>query len=83
MTAHDVSELASLLDSFVDGTDTSLLAANRLEVVLAEAFPDDDVVQDRVGDLALYRPGGGEFLLDEVAMRSRLGRLRDYLTSQG
>lgn len=74
--AHD---LATRLNRFVDGRDTSIAAANQLEVLLAEAFPDDGVVQDRVGDLAQYRPGGGEFLFDETEMRTRLGRLRDYL----
>ncbi|MHA6722889.1 hypothetical protein [Sphingomonas sp. RS2018] len=59
------TELRRLLDRFVSGEDASLKAANRLEVLLEEAFPDDDVVQDRVGDLAQYRPGGGEFLFDE------------------
>ncbi|NIJ67444.1 hypothetical protein FHR20_004428 [Sphingomonas leidyi] len=72
-------DLMLLLDRFVSGRDTSLAAASRLEVLLAEAYPDDEVVQDRAGDLAQYRPGGGEFLFDETEMRSRLGRLRDYL----
>ena len=72
-------DLMLLLDRFVSGRDTSLAAASRLEVLLAEAYPDDEVVQDRAGDLAQYRPGGGEFLFDEPEMRSRLGRLRDYL----
>jgi hypothetical protein len=52
---------------------------NRLEVPLDERFLLNDVAQGRVGDLARYRPGGGEFLLDEAEMRSRLDRLRDYL----
>lgn len=37
-------------------------------------------VNDRVDDIAQYRPGGGEFLLDADEMRARLGRLRSYLT---
>lgn len=73
-------EIASLLERFVLGFDTSLAAANRLEVLLDEAYPDDDVVQGRVSDLAQYRPGGGDLLFDELEMRRRLARLRDYLT---
>lgn len=80
MTKTTSPELASLLDRFVTGEDVSLAAANRIEVLLSDGFPDDELVQDRAGDLAQYRPGGGDFLFDEEEMRSRLSRLRDYLT---
>jgi hypothetical protein len=83
MTDITKPELALLLDRFVTGEDVSLAAANRLEVLLSDAFPDDDLVQDRVDDLAQYRPGGGDFLFDEKEMRSRLSRLRDYLAKPG
>lgn len=83
MTNAPTTELRSLLDRFVGGEDASLEAANRLEILLEEAFPDDDLVQDRVGDLAQYRPGGGEFLFDEREMRSRLSHLQGYLASRG
>ena len=73
-------ELDTLLRHFVDGDGTSLVAANRLELLLSDLFPDDEVVNDRVGDLAQYRPGGGEFLVDAEEMRARLARLRSYLT---
>jgi len=79
MTDTTMHQLALMLDRFVSGEDISLIAANQLEVLLSDGFPDDELVQDRVGDLAQYRPGGGDFLIDEREMRSRLGRLRDYL----
>lgn len=60
-------------------TDTSLATANRLEVLLSELFPGDAVVDERVGDLAQYGPGGGEFLVDAKQMQARLGSLRSYL----
>jgi hypothetical protein len=76
----DISnDLTALLDLFVSGDDNSIDEANRLEVLLDEAYPDDEIVQSRVADLALYRPGGGEFLIDTSEMRARLTRLRDYL----
>lgn len=77
------SDLLSSLNLFVSGHDTSIELANHLEVLLDEAYPDDDVVQARVVDLALYRPGGGEFLIDTSEMRARLTRLRDYLHGLG
>jgi hypothetical protein len=73
------TELNALLDQFIDGNEFSLAAAGRLEVLLDETYPDDEVVQDRVSDLACYRPGGGDFLLDVDEMRLRLRRLKDYL----
>lgn len=73
------TELNALLDQFIDGNEVSLSMASRLEVLLDETYPDDEVVQDRVSDLARYRPGGGDFLLDVDDMRLRLRRLRDYL----
>ncbi|HTN14092.1 MAG TPA: hypothetical protein VL094_04740 [Sphingomonadaceae bacterium] len=74
-------ELETLLDRFAEGIDTSLAAANRLEVLLSDMYPDDDVVADRVGDLAQYRPGGGDYLLDTEEMQSRLARLSTYIAS--
>jgi hypothetical protein len=72
-------ELNTLLNRFVDGDDTSLSAANRLEVLLSEMYSGDDVVEERIGDLAQYRPGGGDYLFDAKEMRGRLDRLRKYL----
>lgn len=74
-----MDELRELLERFISGKDVSVSAANRLEVLLDSAYPDDGFVQERVIDLASYRPGGGDFLLDEHQMRLRLTRLRIHL----
>ena len=47
----------------------SLKAAQRLEVVLDDAFPNDPLVQECVEILACYRPGGGDLLFDERQSR--------------
>jgi hypothetical protein len=78
-----MDDITSALIGFVRGDDTSLAAANRLEVLLDNHFPDDDVVQAAVVDLASYRPGGGDFLLDTPEMQLRLGRLAVYLRVEG
>lgn len=52
-----ILELETLINRFVDGDDTSLAAANRLEVLLSDLFPGGEVVNERVGNLAQYRPG--------------------------
>ncbi len=78
-----MDDIISALNRFVDGDDTGLAAANRLEVLLDETFPDDEQVQEAVADLASYRPGGGPFLFDAAEMQRRLKRLSEYLSRQG
>ena len=75
-----MDKLTLALTSFIDGEDTSLAAANSLEVLLGGAYPDDEIVQSAVVDLAMYRPGGGEFLFDTLEIQHRLVRLRDHLS---
>jgi len=76
-------DIIPALNRFVSGEDISLPAANRLEGLLDEAYPNDEVIQDRVLNLAIYRPGGGEFLLDTREMQKRLERLLAYLGRPG
>lgn len=75
-----MGDLSLLLNRFVSGEDTGLAAANSLEVLLDDAYPDDELVQSAVMDLAMYRPGGGPFLFDTPEIQRRLHRLRDYLS---
>jgi hypothetical protein len=58
-------DVREMLTSFIQGPDRSIAAANQIECALATQFPDDERFEDLVHDLALYRPGGGDFLLDE------------------
>ncbi|EFG2885772.1 hypothetical protein BO068_004964 [Escherichia coli] len=78
----NLNEISILLDRFIDGTDTSTIAANRLEILLDEAYPDDELIQERVVELASYVPGGGDHLFDRSQIQIRLARLRDYLRSR-
>jgi len=66
------SEIGGLIERFVSGADTSIEAANEIEVALEDSFPDDDYVQQTVEMLAMYRPEGGELLFDTAAIRQRL-----------
>jgi len=66
------SEIGALIERFVSGADTSIEAANEIEVALEDSFPDDDYVQQTVEMLAMYRPEGGELLFDTAAIRQRL-----------
>ena len=67
-----ISEIEQLVQQFVSGADTSIGAANEIEVALDDEFPKDDYVQQTVEMLAMYRPGGGEFLFDTAAITKRL-----------
>jgi hypothetical protein len=72
------ADLQPLMTSFMDGTDVSLSAANRLEALLDEMFPGDAYIQDIVGMLAQYRPGGGEFLHETPEVQRKLVRASAY-----
>ncbi|MBA1143370.1 hypothetical protein [Mesorhizobium neociceri] len=75
-----MDKLTLALTRFINGEDTSLTAANSLEVLLDEAYPDDEFAQSAVVDLASCSPGGGPFLLDMPEVQLRLLRLRDHLS---
>jgi len=77
-----MDNLTFVLARFLSGEDTSLVAANRLEVLLDDAYPEDETVQDIIGYLASYRPGGGEFLFDTSEIQRRLVRLQGYLSQR-
>ena len=57
----------------------TLEAAQRLEVMLDEKYPDDPLVQECVEILAAYRPGGGDLLFDEQQIEPHLRRVRAHL----
>ena len=73
--------IVALIDRFLAG-DTSLASANALEVAIDEAFPQDEVAQDLVVALALYRPGQGTQTLGEYDVAGPLQRFRDRLRAR-
>ncbi|MCM2461797.1 hypothetical protein [Pseudomonas sp. CG7] len=74
----EVRDVVTLLDDFIDGGDTSIEAANRLEVLIDNAYPDDDFLQQTVEVLACYRPEGGDFIFNVSHVRKRLVETRAY-----
>lgn len=66
------ASLLRLIEGFIYGEDISIKAANAIELALHDMFPADDRAQELVEMLASYRPGGGEFLYDEMQVRSKL-----------
>ncbi|AXE64429.1 hypothetical protein BBF93_09465 [Hyphomonas sp. CACIAM 19H1] len=72
-------DIRALIETFTSGADTSITNANALEVALDLAYPENEYVQETVVMLAMYRPGGGEFLFDEEAICGRLAETLRYL----
>lgn len=75
----EVINIVTLLDGFIDGGNISIETANRLEVLIDNAYPDDDFLQATVEVLACYRPEGGDFVFDVSQVRKRLVETRIYL----
>lgn len=73
-------DISLLIKRFIEGEDISVSAANRLEVALDEMFPDDAHVQDVVAALAMYRPGGGDFLFGTSEMQRMLIKISPYIS---
>ncbi|WP_339162748.1 hypothetical protein [Methylobacterium bullatum] len=67
------------IERFISGMDVSIETVNYIEVALDDGFPCDDYVQQTVEMLAMYRPGGGEFLFDTGAIKQRLIETTEYL----
>ncbi|MEI2456436.1 hypothetical protein ABU614_00650 [Lysobacter firmicutimachus] len=77
----DTLACSSLIEGFISGRDTTLATANRIEVLLDQAFPDDEFIQGVVVALARYRPGGHDYTLNETTIRTLLLRTQRYLAS--
>jgi hypothetical protein len=75
-------EILSLARTFISGADTSIEAANRLELLLDDSFPDDDYLQETVEMLACYRPEGGSDVIGVEPIRERLIGVSAYLLDQ-
>jgi hypothetical protein len=60
-----VDELTRMLIDFVNGTNRSIEFANRLEMKLNDAFPDDERIEELTDALALYQPGGTGYFTNE------------------
>ena len=71
--------LKTLIDKFVSGEDTSIELANAIEIALDDKFPSDDFLQQTVEMLSMYRPEGGDFLFDALAISQRLVETASYL----
>lgn len=78
------ASIVALIDTFVSGDDRSTVHVNKIETALDDLRTEDndETVGDIVIALALYSPGGGEFLLDEAVIVGILTRFRCWLVDE-
>ena len=79
----DDNELIFRMENLINGSDISIENANYIESYLDESYPDDDVIQDFVTCLALYTPGGGEFLYDKDQIAKEAKYVLNYILHSG
>lgn len=60
-----LEKIEKVLNTILLEESCSITTANWLEVELDEIFPDNGEIQDFVTELALYKPQGGEYLINE------------------
>ena len=77
--AYHEEQLIRAIEAFLDGIDVSLEAVNKIEGLIAEHFSDDDRFNDTLLALALYRPGGGDFLYDQEQLSQELAGILQIL----
>lgn len=59
------------LERFVNGRDRSVEWAKTAESLIDDLGGIGGLLENFQDDLAFYRPGGGDHLLDEIAMKTR------------
>ena len=75
-------ELLLAIENFINAKDRSIKAANTIEGLIADFFPDDEKFEDTVIALASYRPRGGDYLHDESIMTNILIQAKNELMRQ-
>lgn len=71
-----------MLERFLRGEDRSLRFVNAIEAHLDKNFRGTPIYEDLIEPLATYRPGGGEFLIDEDELARKFEyALRTWLST--
>lgn len=74
-------EMRVMMDRFIRGDDRSLRFANEIEAFLDRYFRGTPIYDELIEPLATYRPGGGEFLINEEELSRKFDyAIRTWLT---
>jgi len=76
-----IDQLIDKINTFKNG-ENSLKYANEIEGELIELFLDDDEVMEEATAFALYRPGGGDHLVNEMQMKPICEKLVSLLVDR-
>lgn len=70
MRAEAREQLRRLIQGFLDGNDQSKSYVHRIEDLLLDAFLGTDLYEELTTYLAMYQPGGGEHLYNQLELAS-------------
>lgn len=73
------SRVISKLEDLISGKDISMANAQHIEALLDAYYGRDEVIQDFITDLALYRPGGGEYLYSHAEIVPKANYILAYM----
>lgn len=79
----DSNQLIDKIEKFISGDDISLVNAQEIEVLLEDLFIKDEIIIDTILFLASYRPGGGEYMNDEIRIIQQLNKVLLFLKKYG
>ena len=77
-TTDHVAKLIERIEGILSG-DRSIESAQAIEILLADQFPEDELLQDAALMLASYRPEGGVMLYGPDDLRLVLSRVLERL----
>ncbi|MCS4296859.1 MULTISPECIES: hypothetical protein [Acinetobacter] len=67
------------IQNFIDKKDISIKNAQEIDFLLSKLSIDNEVIDDLILMIALYVPGGGDFLLDEDQIIMQLSKAKEIL----
>lgn len=73
------SKIVPLIENLITGKDISIENAQHIEVLLDDYYENDEVIQDFITDLALYNPGGGEYLYSHSEITPKAKHILAYI----
>ena len=74
-----LAELNHRIRDFIDKKDISIKNAQEIDFLLGDLNIDNEIIDDLILMIALYVPGGGDFLLDEDQIINQLRKVEIVL----
>ena len=78
----DCNQLIDKIEKFLNKDDISLKNTQEIEVLLENLIIKDELITETILFLASYRPGGGEYMNDEIQITQQLNKVLVFLKSE-